>query len=225
MLRSGRRGTGFNSRHPDQNMENLLLIGSILAIHIFAWFTPGPQIALIIRNSLLYSRKTGFWTAAGFSIGNFVHILISVVGLGLLITQSPVLQSTIKFLGVGYLAYLGIKTFLSKTKRQEFNSDQKNNTISPTAALRIGLATNLLNPKAQLFFASIFGTLLSAKTPFWAIISLMILMPLNTLFMASLWSVFFTHKRIKNSFAQYQNFINKCLGIILILLALKIALY
>ncbi|MGB4965847.1 MAG: LysE family transporter [Microgenomates group bacterium] len=205
-------------------MENFLIIGSILTIHIFAWFTPGPQIALIIRNSLIYSRKTGFWTAAGFAIGNFIHILISVIGLGLLISQSPSLHTAIKFLGVGYLAYLGVKTFLTKTKRREFTSTQKDDTISPAAALRVGLTTNLLNPKAQLFFASIFGTLLSAKTPFWVIATLMVIMPLNTLVMASLWSVFFTHGRIKNSYAQYQIVINRLLGVILILLALKIAL-
>ena len=92
-------------------MENFLIIGSILTIHIFAWFTPGPQIALIIRNSLIYSRKTGFWTAAGFAIGNFIHILISVIGLGLLISQSPSLHTAIKFLGVGYLAYLGAVSY------------------------------------------------------------------------------------------------------------------
>ena len=56
-------------------MESLILIGTILAIHLLAWFIPGPVFVLIIRNSLVYSRKSGMWTALGIAIANIIHIM------------------------------------------------------------------------------------------------------------------------------------------------------
>ena len=143
-------------------MENFILIGTILAVHIFAWFTPGPLFVLIVRNSLVYSRKSGIWTAVGIAIGNFIHITYSVTGIALLISASPIASNIIKFLGVGYLAYLGIKTFLIKveTQKAEATTDVHKD-ISPFHAAKIGFLTNILSPKASLFFASIFATVIN----------------------------------------------------------------
>ena len=86
-------------------MESLVLIGTILSAHIFAWLTPGPIFALIIRNSLVYSRKTGIWTAVGIAFAAATHITYSVTGLSIIVSSSPTVFNTIKFLGVGYLTY------------------------------------------------------------------------------------------------------------------------
>ena len=82
-------------------MENLILIGTILAIHVFAWLTPGPLFVLIIRNSLVYSRKTGVWTALGIAIGSLIHTTFSVTGIALIISTSATAFTLIKFLGAG----------------------------------------------------------------------------------------------------------------------------
>lgn len=201
-------------------MENYILIGSILLIHIFRWLTPGPQFALIIRNSLMYSRKTGFWTAVGFAIGNLINIFLSVTGIALIITKSPFAHNAIKYLGAGYLIYLGFKTFLVKIKFKNLKTEEKHHNISPLTATKIGLITNLLNPNAPLFFISIFGGLITSNAPNWVISFLMIAMPLNSLFMASLWTVLFTQKTIKGLYMKFEPTINKFLGIALILLGL-----
>ena len=203
-------------------MQDYILIGSVLAIHFFAWLTPGPMIVLIIRNSLVYSRKTGFWTAAGFAVGNFVHIILAVTGIGIIIAGNPLAHNTIKFLGVGYLIYLGLKTFLVKPKLQNAKTEHKHRDIPHLSAARIGLAANLLSPGAYLFFISIFGSLLSSKAPYWVVAFLLLAMPLNTLMMASLWSVFLTHRNIQTLYTKYQTIFNKCLGAALIILALLI---
>lgn len=201
-------------------MDNYILIGSILLIHIFRWLTPGPQFALIIRNSLVYSRKTGFWTAVGFAVGNLINIILSVTGIALVITKSPLAHNAIKYLGAGYLIYLGFKTFFVKIKFKNLKTKEKHRDIKSLTATKIGLITNLLNPNAPLFFISIFGSLLSSKAPSWVIIFLMIAMPLNTIFMASLWTILFTQRKIKGLYMKFEPTINKCLGIALILLGL-----
>lgn len=207
-------------------IENFILIGTILAVHIFAWFTPGPLFVLIVRNSLVYSRKSGIWTAVGIAIGNFIHITYSVTGIALLISASPITSNIIKFLGVGYLTYLGIKTFMVKVETQKANTTSDNyKDISPLQAAKIGFLANILSPKASLFFASIFATVMSTGAPFWVVVFLWIAMPLNSFIMASILSVFFTQKKVRSVYGKYQSVLNKVLGVALLVLAAIIAIY
>ena|SRR3989338_1027957 len=207
-------------------MENLILIGTILAVHIFAWFTPGPLFVLIVRNSLVYSRKSGIWTAVGIAIGNFIHITYSVTGITLLISASPITSNIIKFLGVGYLAYLGIKTFLIKVETQKTDTtSNERKDLSPLQAAKIGFLTNILSPKASLFFVSIFATVMASGSPSWVVIFLWIAMPLNSFIMASIFSVFFTQKKVRAIYEKHQHIVNKVLGVALLVLAGMIAFY
>ena len=201
-------------------MESLIFISTILSIHILAWFTPGPLFVLIIRNSLVYSRKTGIWTAVGFSIGNLIHISFALLGISLLISTSDIASSMIKFIGAGYLVYLGIKTLLMKIPAQKADGLTGHKDISALHAIKIGFLTNIFSTGAYLFFASIFAAVLSSGSPSWVIAFLGIAMPLNTLIMASILSVFFTQKRVKALYARFQYLLNTCLGAALILLAL-----
>lgn len=207
-------------------MENLVLISTILAIHIFAWLTPGPLFVLIVRNSLMYSRKTGIWTAVGIAVGNFIHITYSVTGIALIISASGTAFNIIKFLGVGYLAYLGIKTLLVKVELRNADATfNEHKDISPLKAVKIGFLTNILSPMASLFFASIFATVMGSGAPFWVVVFLWIAMPLNSFVMASLLSVFLTQKNIKSVYTKYENIVNKFLGATLLALAITIAFH
>lgn len=207
-------------------MEELILISTILVIHVFAWLTPGPLFVLIVRNSLVYSRKSGIWTAVGIAIGNVIHITYSVIGIAFLISASPMAFSIIKFLGVGYLAYLGIKTFLLKAEAQKAGAKPiERKDISPFKAARVGFLTNILSPKAALFFTSIFAAVMSSGTPFWGVIFLWVAMPLNAFIMASFLSVFFTQKRVRAVYGKYQHIVNRFLGVALLVLALVIAFH
>lgn len=204
-------------------MQSIILISTILGIHVFAWFTPGPLFVLIIRNSLVYSRKSGIWTAVGIAIGNIIHITYSVTGLALIISASPVAFNVVKFLGVGYLAYLGIKTFLIKVRTQKADTmSDEHKEISPFKAAKIGFLTNILSPKASLFFASIFATVMASGSPFWVVIFLWVAMPLNSFIMASILSVFFTQKKVRSVYGNYQHIVNKLLGAALLVLAIMI---
>ncbi|MFH1399400.1 MAG: LysE family transporter [Candidatus Woesearchaeota archaeon] len=203
-------------------MENLILIGTILAVHVFAWFTPGPLFVLIIRNSLVYSRKSGIWTAVGIAIGNFIHITYSVTGISLIISRSTIAFNIIKFLGVGYLCYLGIKTIRMKNEKKKITSG-KHKDISRFEAAKIGFLTNILSPQASLFFASIFASVIATGAPKWVVVFLWVAMPLNSFIMASVLSMFFTHKRVRSVYSKQQYIVNKMLGAALLVLALIVA--
>lgn len=202
----------------------MILIGTILSAHVFAWLTPGPIIALIIRNSLVYSRKTGIWTAVGIALAAATHITYSVTGLTLIITSSPTAFNIIKFLCVSYLTYLGIKTIFIKVETKKNNKAvDKRKDISSFNAVKTGFITNIFNPAASLFLGSVFALLIGSGYPIWVIVFLWLVLPLNSFLMGSLLSLFFTHELIKNIYTDYQHIINRFLGLILIIFAIMVA--
>jgi RhtB (resistance to homoserine/threonine) family protein len=205
-------------------MNHVALIGSVTAIHLLAVVSPGPDFIMAARNSLVYSRRTGIWTAAGFGAGIAVHILYSLAGLALLISKSILLFNAIKLLGAGYLVYIGIRSLLSKAGSLEIGEQAKRADISPWRALRIGFLTNVLNPKATLFFLSLFTMVIAPDTPLPVMGLLSAIMIGNTILWFSLVAVFLTQPRIRGVFERSQNVFNRTLGGLLVALGVKVAL-
>lgn len=202
-------------------MEHLTLIGSVLAVQILAWLTPGPNVVLIVRNSLVYSRKSGIWTAAGIAIGNVVHITYIVSGLALIVSATPAAFNVIKHLGIGYLIYLGIKTiFIRVATKEESVAAESRRDLTPFQSAKTGFITNILSPKAPLFFASIFAAVVETGAPFWVVVFLWITMPLNSFMMATLHSLLFSLKKVRHAVAKHQRIVNMLLGMALIALAI-----
>ena len=124
------------------------------------------------------------------------------------------------------MAYLGIKTFLIKVETQKTDTtSNERKDLSPLQAAKIGFLTNILSPKASLFFVSIFATVMASGSPSWVVIFLWIAMPLNSFIMASIFSVFFTQKKVRAIYEKHQHIVNKVLGVALLVLAGMIAFY
>lgn len=205
-------------------MQNLTLVGTIVLIHFLALISPGPDFILAVRNSLAYSRKTGIYTAIGFSLGIAVHIFYSVLGLALIISKSILIFNSIKFLGAGYLIYIGIKSFISKKSHINVHTEEKKQDIRPIQALKMGFLTNVLNPKATLLFLSLFTFVIKPDTPAYVLLTASVIMIINTALWFSLVSIFFTQKRVQNVFDKFQGVFNKIFGGLLVALGIKIAL-
>ncbi len=204
-------------------MSYLGLIGSVTLIHLLAVISPGPDFIMCVRNSLTYSRKTGIWTAVGFGAGIAVHIFYSIAGLALLISQSPLLFDLIKYLGAGYLIYIGIKSFMAKSSKIKLGEHKKKKDISPLSAVKIGFLTNVLNPKATLFFLSLFTIVISPDTPKLIMVVLGLIMIVNTFLWFSFVASVLTQKRMRLIFERFQGAFNKSLGGLLVLVGLKVA--
>ncbi len=205
-------------------MEYLTLIGTVTIIHLLGLISPGPDFIMCVRNSLAYSRRTGIWTAIGFGGGIAVHIFYSLAGLALVISKSILLFNSIKLLGAGYLIYIGLKSFFSKSSKIDLGEQQKKADISRLSALKIGFLTNILNPKATLFFLSLFTLVISPNTPSPVMAIMSAIMVVNTILWFSLVATFLTQKRIRSIFEKFQGVFNKTLGGLLIALGVKVAL-
>lgn len=206
-----------------KNMEYIALIGTVTLIHLLAVISPGPDFIVAVKNSLSYSRKTGIWTAVGFGLGISVHLLYCVAGLAILISQSILLFTVIKFLGAGYLIYIGWKSFFSKASSIENIEVQVHTDISPFAAIKSGFLTNVLNPKATLFFLSLFTLVIGPTTPPAIVATMSLIMVLNTILWFSFVALLMTQKRMRSAFSRFQGIFNKVFGGLLIAIGLKIA--
>ncbi len=126
----------------------------LLATLVFI-ITPGMDTIFVLNKSISQGRFAGIYSAIGVNAGILVHTMFAALGLSVLIAQSALAFSIIKYLGAAYLIYLGIKSILSKEKG--FNLEEI--TTAPESVwknFKSGLITNVLNPKVALFFLSFF---------------------------------------------------------------------
>lgn len=204
-------------------MFQISTIFSVSIVHLLAVMSPGPDFIVVIKNALNYSRKIGIYTALGIGLGIIIHIAYTFLGIGLLIKESPTLYQAIKILGALYILYMGIMAIVSnsKTKVIEQNTAQKQ-SISKAKAFQIGFITNALNPKASLFFLSVFTIILPQDTNISTLIFIGVLLVVQTTLWFVLVSYFFTQKIIQKKYYQLENGINKLFGILLILLAVRL---
>lgn len=147
-------------------------------MHFYNWLTvvtvgfltviiPGPNMAVVVRNSLTHTRQSGLYTAVGLALGNIVHIAYCLVGIGVLISKSILLFTVIKFTGAGYLIFLGLKAL--RPQPSAIAKDTPGQLpFGVVPALRNGFFTDLLNPKATLFFLALFTQIIDKGTPFFA---------------------------------------------------------
>lgn len=136
---------------------------AVITITLLAVVSPGPDFAMVTRNSLLLSRRAGVLTALGIGLGVLVHVTYTLVGVGLLIQQSLWLFNAIKLLGAVYLIYFGVKMLRSKSLADL--DDTRGAPMSDLAALRIGFLTNAMNPKTTVFIVSLFMQVVRPGTP------------------------------------------------------------
>lgn len=204
-------------------MEYLAIFLTVALAHLLAVISPGPDFIMITRNSLIYSRKTGIYSAIGLGLGILVHVIYSLVGIGLIISKSIVLFNVIKFIGAGYLIYIGYKSLTSKSSKINVATGEQKKDITKLAAIRIGFITNVTNPKATLFFLSLFTLIVTPTTPLFV----KILMGTEMSIVTSLWFIFVafvaSHHLVKNKIGGIQHFAEKFIGVVLIALGIKVA--
>ena len=205
-------------------MREFLLVAGV---HLLAVMSPGPDFAMVLRNSLVYSRRVGVLAAVGLGLGILLHVTYSLLGIGLLISQSVVLFNIIKLLGAGYLIFIGVKSLLSK-KQSQFEDESMpvempKEDISTFGAVKLGFLTNALNPKATLFFLALFTQVISPHTVAGIKVLYGFEMAIVTFAWFALVAVILTHNRVNALFGGIKHYLEKVFGVILVALGLKVA--
>jgi RhtB (resistance to homoserine/threonine) family protein len=194
----------------------------ILTATFIAMVSPGPDFLITMRNALGVGRASGIATAIGIGCAIFVHVGYSVVGIAVLISQSILLFSIIKYLGAAYLIWMGIGALRSKGWEMAVEK-AKNKHKSLRKSFVEGFVTNVLNPKATLFFLALFTQVIAPETPLsWQLIygtsiALVVMGWFSTV------SVLLTQPKIRAKLSAMSIWIDRVTGGFFIALGLRIA--
>lgn len=185
--------------------------------HLLAVASPGPDFAVVLKQSLTYGRRTAIWTSIGIGSAILFHIGYSLLGLGLLIRSSPFWFNTVRFAGGAYLAWLGLQALRAKPRQDDLARGEMGSAAPAVhRAFAIGFFTNALNPKATLFFVSLFVLLVSPRTPHFVQAIYGIWMALATMAWFSLVAVVFTRDEVRGYFQRHAHWVDRVFGVVLL---------
>ncbi|PTA49226.1 lysine transporter LysE [Shewanella morhuae] len=159
---------------------DLSLLLTLGVIHTVALISPGPDFAIMVKIATQQRRNTALAAAAGISVAILAHTILSLTGVSLVIKSSHILYLVVQIAGASYLAWMGFSALRSGMAmwRKPFASvDEANNNVQETSVYNVsktrvipmsqrqgfltGLYTNLLNPKALVFFLTLFSALIT----------------------------------------------------------------
>lgn len=195
----------------------ILSLLSISVVHLLAVMSPGPDFALVIKNSIAHGRKSGLFTAGGILAGNIILIIFTVFGLASVVNSSIYLRSGIMFFGGIYLCCIGIKSI-----RPGSEGDGRIDVKSGGISFVSGFITNITNVKAALYYTAVFskfiipGMCLSRMISYFAVVAAV----------TGIWfgsaAFIFTSDKIKKAFLSRRRVINLCMGSVLAALGIWI---
>jgi threonine/homoserine/homoserine lactone efflux protein len=128
-------------------------IGSIVTFGIASvalLVIPGPAVIYILNRSVSDGREVGLAAVAGLELGNFMHVIAASAGLSAVLATSATAFNAVKWLGAGYLVFVGLRTLITKPAAMSGDSS----SVTLKRSFTQGVVVNTLNPKVALFFLS-----------------------------------------------------------------------
>lgn len=207
---------------------------TIAGVHLIAVASPGPDFAIVLKQVINQGRRAAIFSSIGIGMGIMLHVVYSIFGLSLLIKNTPVLYSIMLYAAAGYLFYIGVLALRS----QPFESDTVVQNDTPTAlrsnnnvqqsnwqAFRLGFVTNGLNPKATLFFLSLFSVVIAPTTSEAIRWGYGVYLAIATGVWFIILSILLSNSHIDQYLQRYRHVIDRLMGVVLIVLAISLVLF
>jgi len=203
----------------------------VAVAHLLAVASPGPDFAMVVRQSIVHGRRAAVWTSVGIGTAILVHVTYALLGIGILLRASHFWFSAVKFAGAGYLAWIGAKSMMSRPRREPAGAPAgaerdlaRAAEPAPAAAWTTGFLTNIFNPKATLFFVAIFATVVNPATPKVIQGAYGVWMSATTMAWFAMVSVLFTRDTVRSAFLRAGHWIDRAMGAVFLALAAALAL-
>ncbi len=198
---------------------------TIALVHLVAVASPGPDFAVVVRNSVAYGRRIAIYTSLGIGLAILLHVAYSLVGLSVLIATTPWLFNVFKYAAAAYLLYLAFGALRSgpSAHRTDKTSVVKT-TISPSRAVGMGFLTNGLNPKATLFFLSLFTAIINVGTPVSVKLAYGIYLAVATAAWFCFLSYLLSTSRVAQFIGEKGYWLDRLMGVLLVALAGKLVM-
>ena len=197
-------------------------IFTFLGVFTLAIISPGPNFILVTNTALNRSRSEGVLTSLGVATGSGIFAFAGLIGLLPLVHSLPHFAEIMRFVGGGYLAWIGLD--MLRTCRREIVPKATDMTVGASAMVpyRTGLLTNLTNPKAWAFYLSLFTLVMGPAFPLWGKIFLNISMFLISLVWYVTVAYLVSSRTFQPLFLSYRPVIQGVLGCLLIIVGGRI---
>jgi threonine efflux protein len=204
-------------------MHASLTLGTLAGIYLMVLMSPGPNFLVITQSAISESRRHAVHTALGVACGSAFLALLAATGMGILLSQFSWLHRAVQVLGGAYLLYIGVRIW--RHARQPAPAQlPPERRRSLGAAFRYGALTNLTNPKAMVFFTTIFATLVGPDLPVWVkAASVALILALSVTWHLTL-ATLFSQGRVQQAYRRAKQAINRVTGGLLTMLGLHMIL-
>ena len=194
---------------------------SLVIVCILGALSPGPSLAVVIKNTINGGAIQGYATAISHGIGVGIYAALCVAGLGVGIVNSPVMFQILQYGGAAFLVYLGIKALMAG-KSSAPNTDEAQ--VENVNGLRDGFLIAFLNPKLAIFFIALFSQFIEPD----ALMTQKVVMVATVGLIDALWYVVvtfaLTRGDIINKLKNNAHIVDKVTGVVLISLATRVVL-
>lgn len=204
---------------------------SLFSICLLGAISPGPSAAVIIQISTRQDRAQGLMAALGHGSGVGCYALLAALGLVAMMVEYTSLLHSIKIAGALFLIYLGMRSlglfnFSGKHETQENQPEEPYPQISQNSwsSFRAGFLIALLNPKVGLFFLALFTQFVQPHSPITSKLIMAITATVVDAGWYALLAAMVTQPSILQRLQNYQVMIDKCFGVLIIVLALTLLL-
>jgi len=202
----------------------------VAVAHLLAVASPGPDFAMVVRQSITHGRRAAVWTSIGIGTAILVHVTYALLGIGILLRASHFWFSAVKYAGAGYLAWIGARGLMSRQRRALAGAPAgaerdlaRPAEPAPGVAWTTGFLTNVFNPKATLFFVAIFAIVVDPATPKLIQCAYGVWMSATTMAWFAMVSLFFTRDDVRSAFLRGGHWIDRAMGAVLVGLAVALA--
>ncbi|SHO50831.1 LysE family translocator [Desulfopila aestuarii] len=200
---------------------DLHVLAAVSVIWSVAAITPGPNFFITVHTAIGTNRKLSLFTVLGIVVGTLVWSVSGYFGISVLFKAAPMLYFSLKILGGLYLVYVGFSLMIKKKNQTEMNVGKCYSVLS---CFRLGLLTNLLNPKTAAFMTSLFA----ATIPSNASIELGVACVILVCSISAIWyaavSVIFSFDIAKRLYDLQRQKIEKVAGAIFVGFGIKLAM-
>lgn len=204
-------------------LHSLALMATMGGVFLIAAASPGPNFFVASQLALSGKRRLGYGVALGIGTGSAVWATLAMLGVAAIMAHARWLMTAIRITASLYLIWMGVKLVLAAFAKGDGLRRRIALPATGTQAFRVGLATNLTNPKACAFWTGIFGSMFPADAPLW-------MFPATTVMMGCLsggWycgvTMLFSTARVQRGYERVRAPIDGLLGILLLALGAHLA--
>lgn len=199
---------------------------SLLSVHLAVVLVPGPNFLMVVRVALTQSRSSALLAACGVASGTVIFASAGFLGFAAIIAQSPLLLAVFRLLGSAYLIYSGLQSLRRPALAAvaPAHGAPLPARLIGWSAYRRGLFTQLSNPKAAIYFLTLFTVLMPPDLPTLLKPLIVAVLVGTTLLWYIIVSLTFSSARIRAFYLRAARIFDRIIGLLFIALGLRVAL-